>query len=52
MTEPLGHGARGQRSHLPERAYAQPLEDLGQGLQLGPGAQKRDGKRREEAAGL
>jgi hypothetical protein len=50
MSEALGHRARGQRAKLAQRADAEPLEHLGQRLELGPGAKQRDGKRCEEVA--
>src|ERR687896_1799827 len=50
MPEPLRHGTRREGGHLPERANAEPLEDLGERLKLWPRAKQGHRKRREEVA--
>ena len=50
MAEPLGDRARGERGELAQRADAEPLEDLRQGLELGPRAEQGDRQRSEEVA--
>ena len=52
MAEALRHGRRGQRGQLAERAHAEPLEHLREGVELGPRPQQRDRERREELARL
>jgi hypothetical protein len=52
VAEALGHRTRRQRGKFAERADAEPLEHLGQRLELGTGAQKADRQRRQEIASV